>query len=208
MAITLTNVTDNITALSENINNNIFISSTREAFQNGIATYEIDDGEKAKLIANYEAQLSVGVIGHIMSIAKEMPTIIAQEELIRKQIANEDKKKNVIEQQELTEKYRHRDLRASVNVKNASMTVSKHQAKFEEARKHIAIKANQQNMVLKKSGFKVQQLEAVATDDDYIIESAQMEDVKNSIDNITTTEVTYTSEITGTSDAIPTTEIS
>ena len=207
MAVTIINITSNITELSSAVDTNIFITNARKAFLEDIAPYEMDDSEKAKLIASYEAQLSVGVIGHIMSIAKELPTIIAQEELIQKQIENEDKKKNVIIQQELTEKYRHRDLRASIMVKNKSAVAAKHQARFEEARKHIAIKANEQNMHLKKTEFKVQQLDAIATDEEYIIGEEHMTDVKTSIDNIPIEGVDYETEINGDDDVISTAEI-
>ncbi len=244
MAIDLNTIITNINSLSESVNNNVFITSAREAFKSGIKEYEISDEERAKLMATYEAQVSVGVIGQIMAMVKELPEISARTDLTNEQInvSKEQTKKFLLEQEEtkarikkhygisvgigdnlvitsvdnkngmmdkqiITEMWRHRDLQAGVTIKNKSAFATLESAKFEEARRHIAIKANQDNMYLKKADYKVNQLNAMAMDDDYIITAEQIADVKNTIDTVPVGTIEYISSITTKITEVPTTEI-
>lgn len=111
------------------------------------------------------------------------------------QIKTEKGKTLLIAEQIVSEKYRHRDLRSSISVKNASIEVTKQQAKFEEARRYIAIEANHQNVYMKKADFKVQNLQAIATDDDITISAEQMTDSKETIDDIPVKKIDYTTEV-------------
>lgn len=244
MAIDLNTIIENINSLSESVNSNVFITSAREAFKTGIEEYEISDEERAKLMATYEAQVSVGVIGQIMAMVKELPEISARTDLTNEQISvsKEQNKKLILEQEEtkarikkhygievligenlaitrtdnkngmmdkqiITEMWRHRDLQAGVNIKNKSAYATLESAKFEEARRHIAIKANQDNMYLKKADYKVNQLNAMAMDDDYIITADQIGDVKSTIDAVPTGVIEYNSSITTNITEVPTNEI-
>jgi hypothetical protein len=209
MAVTTQNIIDNINLISAALDENVFIKKARETFKENIQEYEVADDEKAKMIATYEAQVSVGVINEIMQMAKEIPEIIAREANIVKETTLKEKQTDLVTQQEcvekgktmllaeqiVSEKYRHRDLRSSTAVKMASLEVTQQQAKFEEARRHIAIKANHQNAFMKKADFKVQQLQAIATDDDITISAEQMADSKSTIDGIPTDKISYQSEV-------------
>jgi hypothetical protein len=48
---------------------------------------------------------------------------------------------------------------------------------------------------MKKADFKVQQLQAIATDDDITISAEQMADSKSTIDGIPTDKISYQSEV-------------
>ena len=113
----------------------------------------------------------------------------------------------MMDKQIITEMWRHRDLQAGVNIKNKSAYATLESAKFEEARRHIAIKANQDNMYLKKADYKVNQLNAMAIDDDYIITAEQIGDVKDTIDAVPVEAIAYSSTIATTIEEVPTTEI-
>lgn len=209
MAVTTQNIIDNINLISAALDENVFIKKARETFKENIQEYEVADDEKAKMIATYEAQVSVGVINEIMQMAKEIPEIIAREANIAKETELKGKQTDLVTQQEcvekgktmliaeqiVSEKYRHRDLRSSTAVKMASLEVTQQQAKFEEARRYIAIEANHQNAFMKKADFKVQQLQAIATDDDITISAEQMADSKSTIDGIPTDKINYQSEV-------------
>jgi hypothetical protein len=133
---------------------------------------------------------------------------IDEDTLIKtEQVKTEKGKTMHIAEQIVSEKYRHRDLRSSTAVKIASMEITKQQAKFEESRRYIAIESNYQNAHMKKADFKVQQLQAIATDDDIAISTEQMTDSKNTIDNIPTTKITYNSEVSVTTPTIEDTNI-
>lgn len=204
------NVLDSIDEISTKLDNNIFIKSARKAFKENISEYEIADDEKAKLTAQYEAQVSIATISEIIKLAKETPlneaqilnlkkdtAIKTQQELIAKeQVCGEKAKTKLIIQQIVTEQYRHRDLRASIAIKVASNEVTKQQAKFEEARRHIAIQSNNQNTFMKKADYKVQQLQALAQDDKVVISAEQISDTKTTIEAIPTQVIQYSSEVT------------
>ena len=111
-------------------------------------------------------------------------------------------------EQILTEKYKHRDLRSSTAVKMASLETTKQQAKFEESRRYIALASNNQNTFMRKADYKVQQLQAIATDDDITLSAEQIADAKATIDAIPTTTVTYTSEVSVSKPSIEETAIS
>ena len=214
-------VLDSIDEISTKLDQNIFIKNARTAFKENISQFEIADDEKAKLTANYEAQVSIATISEIIKLAKETPLNeaqiknlqkdtdikIEQEKIAKEQVCGEKAKTKLIIQQIVTEQYRHRDLRASIKVKIASNEVTKQQAKFEEARRHIAIQSNNQNTFMKKADYKVQQLQALAQDDNVVISAEQISDTKTTIEAIPTQIISYNTEVQVDSINIPDTEI-
>ena len=214
-------VLDSIDEISTKLDQNIFIKNARTAFKENISQFEIADDEKAKLTANYEAQVSIATISEIIKLAKETPLNeaqiknlqkdtdikIEQEKIAKEQVCEEKAKTKLIIQQIVTEQYRHRDLRASIKVKIASNEVTKQQAKFEEARRHIAIQSNNQNTFMKKADYKVQQLQALAQDDKIKISEEQISDTKTTIEAIPTQIISYNTEVQVDSINIPDTEI-
>ena len=214
-------VLDSIDEISTKLDQNIFIKNARTAFKENISQFEIADDEKAKLTANYEAQVSIATISEIIKLAKETPLNeaqiknlqkdtdikIEQEKIAKEQVCGEKAKTKLIIQQIVTEQYRHRDLRASIKVKIASNEVTKQQAKFEEARRHIAIQSNNQNTFMKKADYKVQQLQALAQDDKVVISTEQISDTKTTIEAIPTQIISYNTEVQVDSINIPDTEI-
>lgn len=214
-------VLDSIDEISTKLDQNIFIKNARTAFKENISQFEIADDEKAKLTANYEAQVSIATISEIIKLAKETPLNeaqiknlqkdtdikIEQEKIAKEQVCGEKAKTKLIIQQIVTEQYRHRDLRASIKVKIASNEVTKQQAKFEEARRHIAIQSNNQNTFMKKADYKVQQLQALAQDDKVVISAEQISDTKTTIEAIPTQIISYNTEVQVDSINIPDTEI-
>ena len=214
-------VLDSIDEISTKLDQNIFIKNARTAFKENISQFEIADDEKAKLTANYEAQVSIATISEIIKLAKETPLNeaqiknlqkdtdikIEQEKIAKEQVCGEKAKTKLIIQQIVTEQYRHRDLRASIKVKTASNEVTKQQAKFEEARRHIALQSNNQNTFMKKADYKVQQLQALAQDDKVVISAEQISDTKTTIEAIPTQIISYNTEVQVDSINIPDTEI-
>ena len=214
-------VLDSIDEISTKLDQNIFIKNARTAFKENISEYEIADDEKAKLTAQYEAQVSIATISEIIKLAKETPLNeaqiknlqkdtdikIEQEKIAKEQVCGEKAKTKLIIQQIVTEQYRHRDLRASIKVKIASNEVTKQQAKFEEARRHIALQSNNQNTFMKKADYKVQQLQALAQDDKVVISAEQISDTKTTIEAIPTQIISYNTEVQVDSINIPDTEI-
>lgn len=214
-------VLDSIDEISTKLDQNIFIKNARTAFKENISEYEIADDEKAKLTAQYEAQVSIATISEIIKLAKETPLNeaqiknlqkdtdikIEQEKIAKEQVCGEKAKTKLIIQQIVTEQYRHRDLRASIKVKIASNEVTKQQAKFEEARRHIALQSNNQNTFMKKADYKVQQLQALAQDDKVVISAEQISDTKTTIEAIPTQIVSYNTEVQVDNINIPDTEI-
>lgn len=214
-------VLDSIDEISTKLDQNIFIKNARTAFKENISQFEIADDEKAKLTANYEAQVSIATISEIIKLAKETPLNeaqiknlqkdtdikIEQEKIAKEQVCGEKAKTKLIIQQIVTEQYRHRDLRASIKVKIASNEVTKQQAKFEEARRHIALQSNNQNTFMKKADYKVQQLQALAQDDKVVISAEQISDTKTTIEAIPTQIISYNTEVQVDNINIPDTEI-
>ena len=214
-------VLDSIDEISTKLDQNIFIKNARTAFKENISEYEIADDEKAKLTAQYEDQVSIATISEIIKLAKETPLNeaqilnlkkdtdikIEQEKIAKEQVCGEKAKTKLIIQQIVTEQYRHRDLRASIKVKIASNEVTKQQAKFEEARRHIAIQSNNQNTFMKKADYKVQQLQALAQDDKVVISAEQISDTKTTIEAIPTQIISYNTEVQVDNINIPDTEI-
>ena len=215
------NVLDSIDEISTKLDQNIFIKNARTAFKENIQEFEIADDEKAKLTAQYEAQVSIATISEIIKLAKETPLNeaqilnlkkdtdikIEQEKIAKEQVCGEKAKTKLMIQQIVTEQYRHRDLRASIKVKIASNEVTKQQAKFEEARRHIALQSNNQNTFMKKADYKVQQLQALAQDDKVVISAQQISDTKDTIEAIPTQIISYNTEVQVDNINIPDTEI-
>ena len=216
MAVELQNILDNINTISTNINTNVFIKNARDAVKEGINAYAVEEDEKAKIYASFEQQLSATVISQIMLMAKEMPMMIAQEEAIRKDIDLKAQQKTLVEKQitteqkkaldlekatELrqqqinTEKRRQDDIAATINIKNQDAVYKYQQAKFEESRRYLGIKANVDNMQIRKAMARVEEMNAFMTNDSYDVTSEQFNASKTTIDAISTTQLTYTSEV-------------
>lgn len=191
-------IVEHIEKISSSFAKDPSIVSAREAFTNGLKDYEVTDDIKALRYAEFEMSMATLTFSKSVELASSFTTIKAQKE----EIAQRTK---LLKAQENTEKYRQQDLKASINVKNQTAIATFHNAKFEEVRKEIAIKSNQDNMYLKKTEHKVAELDAYAKDDDITISANQMSDVKNMISNIPVTKLSYTSSITVQPEKISTT---
>ncbi len=110
MSLDFTTLTTNIETLSENLNKNVFIVEARNAFKDGIQEYEISDEEKAKIIAQYEANLSVGIINNIIAKSAEMIELDSRLELVSEQLKTEKKNQAIKDQQELGEKLKNGEI--------------------------------------------------------------------------------------------------
>lgn len=186
---------DNIDYVSNRLSSNKFIKEARESFTENIGSLEFADDEQAKMIAQYNAQVSLGALGEITKIAKEWKQIdlLVQEQ--EKNLKHAKYKNRLIQEQIRTENIRQRDFRMGIGIKKASLDITVQQARFEEARTKIAITSNNQNAFMKKADYMVQQLQALASDDDITISSPQIEAVKNAIDNIPVQKIEYESDV-------------
>ncbi|WP_418179769.1 hypothetical protein ACNSOO_04705 [Aliarcobacter lanthieri] len=200
---------ENIEKISSSLDKNIFIANARKSFSEKISEYELADDEKAKLIAQYEANVSIGIVGEIIKLAKETPLDEAQlknlnadisikneqEKIAKEQVCSEKAKTKLILEQILTEKYRHNDIRTSISAKLASLEVTKQQALFEESRRYIALQSNNQNTFMKKADYWNAFLDAMSKDDKVVIKESQLESVKSAIEAIPTDKIEYRTEV-------------
>lgn len=100
----------NIDDLSVGLNKNVFISQARESFKEGINTFDMSDEERAKILAQYEANLSIGIINNIMAKASDLIELDLRLELINKQLGTEEINQNIKTQQELAEQIKNGNL--------------------------------------------------------------------------------------------------
>ena len=104
-------VLDSIDEISTKLDQNIFIKNARTAFKENISQFEIADDEKAKLTANYEAQVSIATISEIIRLAKETPLNEAQIANLQKDADIKISQKNLIDEQIKSEKAQELNLR-------------------------------------------------------------------------------------------------
>jgi hypothetical protein len=107
MAINITTLTSNIESLSSALNNNVFIGQARASFTEKINDFQISDEERAKLIAQYEANLSVGIINNILAKSVDIIELDLRVNLIQEQINTETINQGIKDQQELAEKLKN-----------------------------------------------------------------------------------------------------
>jgi hypothetical protein len=100
----------NINDLSNGLNKNVFITQARESFKEGINTFEMSDEERAKILAQYEANLSIGIIDKIISKASDLIELDLRVELINKQLGTEEINQKIKTQQELAEQIKNGNL--------------------------------------------------------------------------------------------------
>jgi hypothetical protein len=100
----------NIDDLSKGLNKNVFITQARESFKEGINTFEMSDEERAKILAQYEANLSIGIIDKIISKASDLIELDLRVELINKQLGTEEINQKIKTQQELAEQIKNGNL--------------------------------------------------------------------------------------------------
>jgi hypothetical protein len=100
----------NINDLSVGLNKNVFISQARESFKDGINTFDMSDEERAKILAQYEANLSIGIINNIMAKASDLIELDLRLELINKQLGTEEINQKIKTQQELAEQIKNGNL--------------------------------------------------------------------------------------------------
>ncbi|MDD2290673.1 MAG: hypothetical protein PHV52_00205 [Aliarcobacter sp.] len=100
-------ITKNINTLSEDINKNVFVEQARKSFKEGIDTYDMSDEERAKFLAQYEANLSIGVVNSIISKAFDLVELNLRVELLNKQISTENINQDIKSQQEIAERIKN-----------------------------------------------------------------------------------------------------
>lgn len=100
-------ITNNINTLSSDLNENVFIKQARESFRDGINTFDMSDEERAKLVAQYEANLSIGVVNSIISKAFDLVELNLRVDLLNKQISTENINQDIKTQQEIAERIKN-----------------------------------------------------------------------------------------------------
>lgn len=103
-------ILENIDELSAGLNKNVFITQARESFKNGIDTFDMSDEDKAKILAQYEANLSIGIVNNIMSKASDLIELDLRLALINKQLGTEEINQKIKTQQELSEQIKNGNL--------------------------------------------------------------------------------------------------
>jgi len=103
----ITQITKNINNLSESLNKNVFITQARNSFKDGIDTFDMSDEEKAKILAQYEANLSIGVLNNIITKSFDLVELDSRIELLNKQIETENINQKIKDQQEIAEKIKN-----------------------------------------------------------------------------------------------------
>lgn len=132
-------VLDSIDEISTKLDQNIFIKNARTAFKENISEYEIADDEKAKLTAQYEAQVSIATISEIIKLAKETPLNEAQELNLRKDADIKISQKNLIDEQIKSEKAQESNLRKDADIKIQQEKIAKEQVCGEKAKTKLII---------------------------------------------------------------------
>lgn len=100
-------ITENINTLSEDLNKNVFIEQARKSYKDGIDTYDMSDEERAKFLAQYEANLSIGVVNSIISKAFDLVELNLRVDLLNKQISTEGINQDIKNQQEIAERIKN-----------------------------------------------------------------------------------------------------
>jgi hypothetical protein len=126
----------------------------------------------------------------------------SQKTLIDKQATTEEKKALDIEQatelrkeQIKIEQKKQKDIDALLEIRYQDAMLKYQQAKFEESRRYLGIKANVDNMQIRKAMARVKEMSAFMINDSYDVTPDQFSASKTTIDNISTTKLTYTTEV-------------
>lgn len=213
----VTEMLRNIDTISSGLDNNGLIANTRDAVQNGLKTFQITPAEKAKLYANFEIQFSLGVVTKLIDIVAQSGLVEQQIELEKKKIElltqqilsetqNTEKvtaevallgsNKALVDAQKLTQDKQRLDVMAGINIKNQQVIATQQTAKFEEARRHVLLNSTKFNNQIQKAKEENALINSLAVDDSFTITDTHLLRSKNAMDAITTTDISYTSEIT------------
>ena len=132
-------VLDSIDEISTKLDQNIFIKNARTAFKENISQFEIADDEKAKLTANYEAQVSIATISEIIKLAKETPLNEAQIKNLQKDANIKISQKNLIDEQIKSEKAQELNLQKDTDIKIQQEKIVKEQVCGEKAKTKLML---------------------------------------------------------------------
>lgn len=97
----------NIEELSKGLNKNVFIEQARSSFKDGINAFDMSDEEKAKILAQYEANLSIGVVNNIIAKSYDLVELNLRVDLLSKQISTENINQDIKSQQEIAERIKN-----------------------------------------------------------------------------------------------------
>lgn len=182
----------------------------------GIKSFQATPAEKAKLYANFEIQFSVqvvtklidsiisaGLIEQQIEVEKLKVQLLTQQKLTEvqntaKTTAEEallTSNKELVEAQILTQAKQRLDVMAGINIKNEQALSTRQAAKFEEARRHVLLASTQQNSQIQKSKEENSMFNSMAIDESFVISETHLTRIKAALDAITTTSVSYTTEL-------------
>lgn len=100
-------ILQNIDDLSKGLNTNVFIEQARSSFKDGINAFDMSDEEKAKILAQYEANLSIGVVNNIITKSYDLVELNLRVDLLNKQINTENINQDIKAQQEIAERIKN-----------------------------------------------------------------------------------------------------
>lgn len=218
------NLMSHLDVISGRLDQNKLITKTRSAVQNGLKKFAITEAEKAKLYASFEIQFSLGVVNKLLetvlqadlleqqvqveiekiALTKKQTDLVAQQILTELQtttkVQNEaallSSNKTLVDAQVSTEAKRKLDVMSGIELKNEQMLAARQSALFEEARRIVLIKSTLFNNQIQKSKEENALLNSLALDDAFIITAEHFSRVQTAMDNISTTEITYTTALT------------
>lgn len=104
--------------------------------------------------------------------------------------------KALVNAQTLTQEKQKLDVMAGINIKNEQALSTRESARFEEARRHVLIESTKQNAQIQKSKEENATLNSLALDDAFVITESHLLRIQTALNNITTTDVSYTSNLT------------
>jgi hypothetical protein len=191
----LNTILENFASISTKVNENVFIVEARKSVNENLKKFSIDEEKQAELYATYETNLSIAIVTKLLDLSKELPILQAQESDIKEATSLKTEQKNLVKKQQNTEIRRQEDLAATILLKGQDTQYKYQQTLFEESRRYLGIKANSDNMAIRKAMAKVEEMAAFMSNESYNVGTSQIEDSKNAINDISISSLIYPTSV-------------
>lgn len=177
---------DKIDTLSDNAKNNPLFQDAKESFLEGLKDFSLTAQEQSLAFSDFMSKTFLGQYDVIIRSAMALDGELAKVLKTKKETVLVNETTVLTMEQINSERLRQIDTKANIKLKNQQVIVTWESALTEEARRLVLLKANNDNIRIKKSEHMVSYMKVISDDTDISLTGDIHSAVKTNIEDIVT----------------------
>lgn len=182
----LNELMNKIDTLSDNAKNNPLFQDAKDSFLTGIKDFSATEMEKMLAFADFMSKTFLGQYDVIIRSAMALDGELAKVNKTKRETVLVHETTVLTMEQINSERLRQQDTKANIKLKNQQVIVTWESALTEEARRLVLLKANNDNIRIKKSEHLVSYMKVISDDTNVELTESIHSAVKTNIEDIVT----------------------